>query len=86
VCHLVNWGYDAATNQTPPQKDVRLRLRTALAGGSRITKVTYQTVGKPAQALDFAVRDEAIHVTIPEVALWGVLEMSLDPKGKGASL
>ena len=75
VCHLVNWGYDAQANRTPPEKDVPVRLRTALIGGSRVSKVAYHTIGKPAQALDFAVRDGAIHVTVPEVALWGVLEL-----------
>lgn len=75
VCHLVNWGYDAATNLTPPQQNVRLRLRTALAGGVRVTRVTYHTIGKPAQTLEYAVRGDVLHVTVPEVALWGVLEL-----------
>lgn len=74
VCHVVNWNYDPATNQTPPQKDVQISLRTELTG-AKVTKVVYHTPEKAAQTLAFTLRDGAVHVIIPGLALWGVLEV-----------
>ena len=75
VCHLVNWSYGASSNQVTPQKDLRVRLRSSIAGGSRVTNVIYHTVGKAPQTLAFAARDNLIHVTVPEVELWGILQL-----------
>lgn len=75
VCHLVNWAYDGATNQTPAQKDIRVRLRSALTGGAQVTKIIYHSVGRPAQSLPFTIRDGAVQVTVPDLELWGVLEV-----------
>jgi hypothetical protein len=75
VCHLVNWDYDAGKNHATPQKDVKIRLRGKLTGDSPVTKVTYHTIGEPPQPLAFAARENAVHVTVPEVELWGVVTM-----------
>jgi hypothetical protein len=75
VCQLVNWDYDAGKNHATPQKDVKIRLRGKLTGDSPVTKVTYHTIGEPPQPLAFAARENAVHVTVPEVELWGVVTM-----------
>lgn len=75
VCHLVNWNYDSSANRAEPRKNVQVRLQAALIGGAKLTKVTYHTVGKTDQMLDFTVHKNAIRVTVPEVGLWGVLEL-----------
>jgi hypothetical protein len=75
VCHLVNWSYDSQKNEALPQTDVKIRLRSARTGDSRVTRVTFHTIGKAAQSLPFAVLEDAIHVAIPEVELWGILQL-----------
>lgn len=75
VCHLINWDYDAQKNQTTPQKAVKVRLGSALAGGRCTTKVTYHAIGKGPQSLEFMVRNDGLHVTVPEVELWGILRL-----------
>lgn len=40
VCHLVNWSYDGQANRALPQRDVKVRLRSAIAGDCHVTRVT----------------------------------------------
>ncbi len=75
LCHLVNWNYDPAANQAEPQKNVKVRLRSALLGGAKARTAIYHAPGQPAQSLAFTTSENSVHVTVPEVALWGVLEI-----------
>lgn len=74
----MNWTYGDASNWAVPQKDLQVRLRSAQTGGAGVAKVTYHTAGKTLQDLAFAFRDNAIHVIVPEVELWGVLRLRFE--------
>jgi len=83
VCHLVNGSYDSRENKPTPQKDVKVRLRSPLVGGAGARRAVYHTLGKGPQSLEVTVREDGIQVTVPEVDLWGLLEVEIEKAQRG---
>lgn len=75
ICHLVNASYDPQENRPTLQKDVKVRLHSRLVGGAGTRHAVYHTLGKEPQWLDFTVGKDGLQVTVPEIELWGILQV-----------
>ncbi len=69
--HLVNWGYEAASDGVQPLKNVRLELQLEALGVAGATEATLFSPGAPPVSLP--IQDRV--VTVPELGLWGVVEI-----------
>ncbi|MBI4910658.1 MAG: hypothetical protein HY820_44000 [Acidobacteria bacterium] len=76
VCHLVNSNYDSRLNRIVPQRAVTVSLRNALWNGAAARKVTYYTIGAAPVDLPFEKSADGVRVSIPEVDLWGILQVT----------
>ena len=58
-----------------PQKGFTLRLRRDLLGGRKPTKAVLHAPNDEPVALTLTSNDQHVAVTVPELKLWGVLEL-----------
>ncbi len=75
VVHLLNRQYDAEKDAMIPQKGFTLRLRRDLLGGRKPTKAVLHAPNDEPVALTLTSNDQHVAVTVPELKLWGVLEL-----------
>ena len=73
--HLVNWDYVDATDSFNMQSAVRIHLSWKLFDRGVVSKVTLLTPHGVPLELHFEEREDDIEVTVPELALWGVLKV-----------
>ena len=71
VIHLVNWTYDPSRAGVAPIKNVRLKMNLRALGIPNVTEARLLAPGLQPETLD--IRDS--NVTVPELALWAVLEI-----------
>jgi hypothetical protein len=71
VIHLVNWAYQTTGDTVQPVKDVRLKLNLAALGIAGATEARLFTPG--ATFVSLPIRQGS--VVVPELGLWGVLEL-----------
>ena len=76
VVHLLNRNYDAKSDAVVAQKGITLRLRRDLFGGRKLTKATLHA--PKAEPVALAVTSDAEHtaVVVPELGLWGIVELN----------
>jgi len=75
VVHLLNRLYDGEKDAMVPQQNVTLRLRRDLLDGHQFTRATmYVPKGEPV-ALKVTSDDQYTTVRIPELDLWGIVEL-----------
>jgi hypothetical protein len=73
--HLLNLRYDGQQDAMVPQTDVRLRLRRSLFAGREFTKATWHAPRAEPVVLEVTSDDEYITVAMPELRLWGIVEL-----------
>jgi hypothetical protein len=71
VIHLVNWGYQAAEDRVRPLKAVRLQVNLAALGCPGATEARVFAPGAASLALPVCEG----RVVLPELGLWGLLEL-----------
>lgn len=75
VVHLLGRQYDADKDAVTPQKGLTLRLRRDLFPGRTFSKATLHAPRAEPVPLDVAVGDEYTTVKIPQLGLWGIVEL-----------
>lgn len=71
LIHLLNWNYDAARDTTPQGHDILLQLDLSALGVPKATKARLYRPDAPVVNIDLSEGK----VKIPELGLWGVLEI-----------
>jgi len=71
VIHLVNWGYQLTGDSVPALNKVRLKLNLAALGCAGTTEAKLFAPG----AVPVVLAVQQSSVTVPELGLWGVLEL-----------
>ena len=75
VVHLLGRQYDAEKDAVVPQKGLTLRLRRDLFAGRPLSKATLHAPQVDPVTLDVTAGDEYTTVKVPEIGLWGILEL-----------
>ena len=75
VVHLLNRQYDAEKDTMVPQKRLTLRLRRDLFRGRKLAKATLHAPRTEPVVLDTSAGDESTTVKIPELGLWGIVDL-----------
>ncbi len=71
IIHLLNWNYQAATDNTPPQRDLSLQLDLAALGVAGAKQATYYRPGSAPVTIPLTGGT----AKIPELGLWGLVEV-----------
>ena len=69
--HLVNWGYDAASDKVQPLSQLRLQVDLQKLGVAQAREATLVAPG--AAPVKLPVKDGAVEV--PRLDLWGIIEL-----------
>jgi hypothetical protein len=75
VIHLLNRQYDGEKDAMLPQKQIKLRLRPCLLAGRKFTKATLHAPRAEPVALEVTSDEQHTTVKIPELELWGIVEL-----------
>lgn len=75
VVHLVNTGYDPASDRVPPRRMVRVELPAGILQGS-FRGATLRSFDAPPVELRMEGDQGAFLVAVPEVRTWAVLELA----------
>ena len=75
VVHLLNRNYDAAKDTVAVQRGFSVRIRRDLFAGRKLTRATLHAPGAEPVALKLASDGDEIRVAVPELGLWGVVEL-----------
>ena len=75
VVHLLNRQYDGEKDAMTRQRGFTLRLRRDLLAGRKPTKAVLHAPNAEPVSLDLTSNDQHVAVTVPELELWGVLEL-----------
>ncbi len=76
VVHLLNRRYDGQKDAMIPQGGFTLRLRHDLFAGRKLTKAVLHAPKAEPQTLELKSEGEHTIVRVPELAFWGVVELS----------
>jgi hypothetical protein len=75
VVHLLGRQYDPETDAVVPQKGLTLRLRRDLFPGRAFSKAMLHAPRLDPVPLDVATGDEYTTIKVPELGLWGIVEL-----------
>jgi hypothetical protein len=75
IIHVVNWNASPDGGQTDVYRNTTVTLRHPDRWGP-LGRVTYHQPGEPAIDLEPEVHADAIRITLPRLATWGILKLS----------
>ncbi len=75
IIHVVNWNASADGKQPEVYRNVTVTLRHPNCWGP-LGRITYHQPGEPAIDLQPEVHPDAIRITLPRLATWGILSLS----------
>jgi len=75
VVHLLNRRYDGEKDAMVPQKEIKVRLRRDLFAGRDFTKATLHAPRAEPVVLEVTSDAEYTTVKVPELSLWGIVEL-----------
>ena len=75
VVHLLNRRYDGEQDAIVPQKNITVRLTRDVIGDRRLVGAVLHTPTAEPQSLTVTVDDAGISISVPELSLWGILEL-----------
>jgi len=75
VVHLLNRRYDGEKDAMVPQPNVTLRLRRDLLDGRKFARATLHAPQAEPVTLDVTSDDQYTTVRVPELNLWGIVEL-----------
>jgi hypothetical protein len=76
VVHLLNRQYDGKQDGVLPQKNLTIRVRRDLFAGRAFAAATLHVPNQEPQTLRLTRDDDYTTVEVPELDLWGILELT----------
>lgn len=77
ICHLINRNYDLEGDSVTVQRDFRVRLSQTLFGSAIARARLHAPGSEPVELAVTSVAGGSV-VTVPELALWAVVELMAD--------
>lgn len=75
IVHVVNNRYDWMQDTVKPVNEKVLNIKLPFEMGDGSLTVTYYTPETQAEAIDYELHDEMITVTLPDLQVWGIIQV-----------